>query len=237
MERLDKIIGMVTNYSRKDIKELIRKKRVTVNGNVALKSDIKIDANTTKITIDGRDIKIQKYVYLILNKPKGYVSATEDKTMPTVLELVSSSYRHRNLFPVGRLDKDTTGMMIITDDGEFAHNILAPKKHIKKLYKVTIDIPMTNEMVEGFAKGVVLKDGECKPANLEITGSSTGIVTLIEGRYHQIKRMFGCYKAKVLELHRIGMGSLALPNNLKVGECRELTEEELKKLKSKSYSP
>ena len=231
MERLDKIIGMVTNYSRKDIKELIRKKRVTINGNIALKSDIKIEPSTTKIAIDGRSIKIQKYVYLILNKPKGYISATEDNTMPTVLDLVPVIYHHRNLFPAGRLDKDTTGMMIITDDGEFAHNILAPKKHIKKLYEVTIDIPMTNQMVEGFYKGVALNDGDCKSANLQITGPNTGIVTLIEGRYHQIKRMFGCYKAKVLELHRIGMGNLTLPDNLEVGECRELTDEELKKIK------
>ena len=233
MERLDKIIGMVTNYSRKDIKELIRKKRVTINGNVALKADLKIEADEVMIAIDGRELKVQKNVYLILNKPKGYISATEDKSMPTVLDLVPKEYLHRNLFPAGRLDKDTTGMMLITDDGDFAHNILAPKKHIKKLYEVTIDIPMTNEMVEGFIKGVALNDGECKPANLEITGPNTGIVTLIEGRYHQIKRMFGCYKAKVLELHRIGMGGLKLPDNLKVGECRELMEDELRKIVNK----
>ena len=153
--------------------------------------------------------------------------------MPTVLELVPKNYLHRNLFPAGRLDKDTTGLMIITDDGTFAHNILSPRKHIKKLYEVTVDIPMTEEMVIGFKKGVVLNDGECKSAKLQITGPNTGIVTLTEGRYHHIKRMFGCYKAKVIELNRIGMGNLLLPNNLKTGECRELTYKEMEQIQEK----
>ena len=117
--------------------------------------------------------------------------------------------------------------MLITDDGTLAHNILSPKKHIKKTYEVTIDIPMTNEMVEGFKDGVNLNDGECKEAELEITGTNTGIVTLTEGRYHQIKRMFGCFKAKVIKLNRIGMGNLFLPPDLNVGESRELTSDEL----------
>ena len=234
MERLDKIIVSATNYSRKDVKELVRKKRVKVNGITISKSDIKIESNNDKITIDEIELKVQKYVYLILHKPKGYISATIDKTIPTVLDLVPKEYLHRNLFPAGRLDKDTTGLMLITDDGDFAHNILAPKKHVRKLYNVTIDIPMTEEMVIGFKRGVSLNDGECKSANLQITGTNTGFVTLTEGRYHQIKRMFGCYKAKVIELHRIGMGNLILPDNLKIGECRELTKEELNKIKEKN---
>ena len=231
MERIDKIIVSQTKYSRKEVKELVRQKRVTVNGETISKSDIKVDSQQDKIKIDGNEITIKKYVYLMLNKPKGYVSATEDKTMQTVLELVPEQYRHRNLFPAGRLDKDTTGLMIITDDGEFAHNILAPKKHVKKLYDVTIDIEVTEEMVEGFKNGVALNDGECKPSLLEITGKNTGQVTLIEGRYHQIKRMFGCYGAKVIELKRIGMGNLILPEDLRMGQCRELTENELEMVK------
>lgn len=166
----------------------------------------------------------------MLNKPKGYISATEDKSQKTVLDLVPEKYLHRELFPAGRLDKDTTGLMLITDDGKFAHNILSPRKHIKKVYNVTLDIPVNEEMEVGFKNGVVLNDGECKSAILEITGKNTCIVTLTEGRYHQIKRMFGCYGAKVIELQRIGMGKLMLPDNLKLGECREFTKEELDKI-------
>ena len=230
MERLDKIISSQTKYSRKEIKELIKKKRVLVNNEIATKSDIKVNSNIDTITIDGEILKFKKHIYLMLNKPKGYVSATEDKIDKTVLDLVPSEFSHRNLFPAGRLDKDTTGLMIITDDGEFAHNILSPQKHIKKTYNVTIDIPLTNEMVAGFKNGIMLNDGECKTASLEITSEYTGIVTLTEGRYHQIKRMFGCFGAKVVELQRISMGNFTLPNNLKLGECREFTEEELKKI-------
>ena len=232
MERLDKFIGSQTNFSRKEIKELIRKKKVLVNDTIVSTSDIKIDTNNTKVVINGEEIIFQKNVYLILNKPKGYVSASKDNNDKTVLELVPEKYKHRKLFPAGRLDKDTTGLMIITDDGEFAHNILSPKKHIKKTYNVTIDIPLTNEMVEGFKNGVILNDGECKTALLEIIDTYKAIVVLTEGRYHQIKRMFGCFNAKVIELQRIGMGDLIIPENLKLGECRELTKEELNKVRS-----
>lgn len=230
MERIDKVIGSQTGYSRKEIKDLIRKKRVFVNGTLVLKSDFKIDIDKTLITIDDKKIPIKKNIYLMLNKPKGYISATKDKNTPTVLELVPKEYAHRNLFPAGRLDKDTTGLMIITDDGNFAHNILSPQKHVKKTYNVTIDIPVTEEMVEGFKNGVKLNDGECKTASLEITGTRTALVVLTEGRYHQIKRMFGCFGAKVLELQRIGMGNFKLPSNLKPGECREITKEEINQI-------
>ena len=146
----------------------------------------------------------------MLNKPKGYVSATEDKNDKTVLDLVPDEYRHRNLFPAGRLDKDTTGLMIITDDGDFAHNILSPKKHISKTYNVTIDIDMSDDMVSGFKEGVNLNDG----------------------RYHQIKRMFGCFGAKVIELERTKMGNFSLPDDLELGCVREFTNEELESVRS-----
>lgn len=230
MERLDKVIVAQTEYSRKEVKELVRQKRVLVNSKTVSKSDIKVDRENDEITIDGTEIKIKEHIYLMLNKPKGYISATEDRSMQTVLDLVPKEFLHRNLFPAGRLDKDTTGLMIITDDGEFAHNILSPKKHIKKTYNVTLDIPVNEEMVDGFKQGVMLNDGECKSANLKITGINTCIVTLTEGRYHQIKRMFGCYGAKVIELQRVGMGNFMLPKDLKIGECREFGEEELKKV-------
>ena len=230
MERVDKVISNQTNYSRKDVKELIKKKLVSVNGIVINKSDMKVNPDSDKIKILDEKIVVKKYVYLVLNKPMGYISATEDRSMPTVLDLIDEKYAHRELFPAGRLDKDTTGLMIITDDGRFAHNILAPKKHIKKIYEVTIDIHATKEMVEGFKKGILLNDGICKSANMEITGDNTAIVTLTEGRYHQIKRMFGCFGAKVVRLHRIGMGNLVLPKDLKEGESRELTKEEFEQI-------
>lgn len=228
MERLDKVISNQLGYSRKEVKDLVKNKRVLINEVLALKSDIKVDINTDVIKVDGEEIDVKKFVYLMLNKPKGYVSATEDKTMPTVLELVPMEYSHRDLFPAGRLDRDTTGLMLITDDGEFAHNILSPKKHVKKTYNVVIDIPMTEEMVVGFKNGVNLIDGECKSSELIITGEYSGTVILTEGRYHQIKRMFGCFGAKVLELERVGMGNFSLPEDLELGECREFSDEELK---------
>ena len=228
MERLDKVISNQLGYSRKEVKDLVKNKRVLINEVLALKSDINVDINTDVIKVDGEEIDVKKFVYLMLNKPKGYVSATEDKTMPTVLELVPMEYSHRDLFPAGRLDRDTTGLMLITDDGEFAHNILSPKKHVKKTYNVVIDIPMTEEMVVGFKNGVNLIDGECKSSELIITGEYSGTVILTEGRYHQIKRMFGCFGAKVLELERVGMGNFSLPEDLELGECREFSDEELK---------
>ena len=233
MERLDKLISSQTGYSRKEVKDLVKQKRITINGDIALKSDVKVDVLVDKIFVDGEEISFKKFVYLMLNKPKGYVSATEDKNMPTVLELVPDEYLHRDLFPAGRLDRDTTGLMLITDDGEFAHNILSPKKHVKKTYNVTIDIPMTEEMVIGFKNGVNLIDGECKEAELTITGEYTGVVVLTEGRYHQIKRMFGCFGAKVVELERIGMGDFCLPEDLELGECREFSNEELKQVQGR----
>lgn len=231
MERIDKLISEQTEYSRKEVKSLINNKKIKVNGITVLKSDFKVEYDKDIIEINGKELNVQKNIYLILNKPKGYVSATRDKNDPTVLELVPEEYKSRNLFPAGRLDKDTTGLMIITDDGMFAHSILSPKKHVKKMYNVKIDIPITDEMIKMFSQGVFLKDGKCKSANLDKTGEYTAIVTLTEGRYHQIKRMFGCFRAKVIELQRISMGNLRLPENLKEGECRTLTTEELNKLK------
>lgn len=233
MERIDKIISGQTSYSRKEIKKLISQGMVYVNGEKVERPENKYDENNISLTINGEEISIKKHIYLLLNKPKGYVSTTETKKEKSVLELVPAEYRSRNLFPAGRLDKDTTGLMLITDDGQFAHNILSPRKHVKKEYEVTLDIPVTLEMESGFKNGVVLKDGECKSAILKITGEYTANVTIVEGRYHQIKRMFGCYGAKVIELNRICMGNLYLPKDLKLGEIRETTESELERIQSR----
>ena len=156
MERLDKVVSNQTGYSRKEVKNLVRQKRILVNEIMVTKSDIKVDLEKDIIKLDNKEITIKKYIYLMLNKPKGYVSATIDKNDKTVLDLVPTEYLHRNLFPAGRLDKDTTGLMIITDDGDFAHNILSPQKHVKKTYIVTIDIPITEEMITGFKEGIKL---------------------------------------------------------------------------------
>jgi len=231
MKRIDRIISEHTDYSRKDIKKLISKGLIFVNDEEVKHPEDKYEEDIS-ITINGIEIDIRNHVYLVLNKPKGFVSTT-DLNERSVLELVPDEYMTRDLFPAGRLDKDTTGLMIITDDGEFAHNILSPKKHVQKIYEVTLDIPVSEEMKKGFLKGVNLSDGECKSAILDITGEYTCNVTLKEGRYHQIKRMFGCYKAKVVELNRICMGDFYLPKDLKQGEIRELTSQELDLIQSK----
>jgi len=152
MERIDKIISNQTNYTRSDVKKLIKLKKVKVNNILIDKSDMKVDISKDSINIDGEDLLVKKNIYLVLNKPKGYISATEYRKMLTILDLVSKEYSNRNLFPVGRLDKDTTGLIILTDDGNFAHSILSPKKDSKKIYNVTIDIQITEEMIEGFKR-------------------------------------------------------------------------------------
>ena len=233
MERIDKIIASQGQYSRKEVKALIAKRRIAVDGRVVSSSSEKADPMTMLLTVDGKPLEFKRNLYLVLNKPKGYVSATEDREHPTVLELVPQEYRGRDLFPAGRLDRDTTGLMIITDDGVLAHNILAPKKHVPKRYHVELDIPVAEEMRLGFSEGVMLNDGVCKAADLIKTGEKTAEVTLREGRYHQIKRMFGCFGAEVVELKRFGMGRLTLPEDLAEGECREMSEEELALLQKK----
>lgn len=232
-ERIDKIISSQGKYSRKEVKKLISSHKVLLNGEIVKSSDVKVNVGNDEIVIEGIKLNVKRKIYLVLNKPQGYVSATTDKRDKTVLELVPEEFNKRNLFPAGRLDKNTTGLMIITDDGELAHNILSPKKHVKKSYKVTLDINATEDMIERFSNGIELSDGICKPAEMKIIDSNVAIVTLREGRYHQIKRMFGCCGAKVIELHRISIGNLSLPNDLKEGECRELTDKELLKLQEK----
>lgn len=234
MKRIDKIISEQTNFTRKEIKKMISNGRVCVNDILVKKSEEKYDETKIQIMIDNKSIEVKKHIYLVLNKPKGYISSTETENSKTVLDLVPNEFKTRELFPAGRLDKDTTGLMIITDDGKFAHNILSPKKHVKKIYEVILDIELTEKMVNDFKNGINLKDGECNPAILEIKGKYFANVTLREGRYHQIKRMFGCYGAKVIELNRICIGNFILPKELKVGDIRELTERELELIQEKN---
>ena len=230
MERLDKLIASQGQYSRKEVKALIARRRVTVDGVLVTAPEQKADADKSVIAIDGVPLTVKKQLYLMLNKPRGYVSSTDGKDGACVLELVPRELFRQGLFPAGRLDKDTTGMMIITDDGQMAHRILAPKKHVKKCYLVTLDVPPTQEMQTRFAEGINLVEGLTKPAVLEIVGEYQALVTLTEGRYHQIKRMFSACGATVVALHRVSMGDLVMPDDLPVGQMRELTAEELKKL-------
>lgn len=233
IKRIDRILSEQTNYSRKEIKKMISMGIVYANEKIINKCDNKYDEDNVIIKISNEEIEIKKHIYLILNKPKGFVSTTDVVKENSVLNLVPDKYRKRKLFPVGRLDKDTTGLMIITDDGEFAHNILAPNKHIEKGYEVTIDIPISKKMISDFKTGLVLKDERCKPAKLTIRSKYLAEVILTEGKYHQIKRMFGAFNAKVIELNRISMGNLVLPSDLKIGNIREATQSELDKIQCK----
>jgi len=231
--RLDKYISDAAQISRQDAKKFLSKGLVTVDGKVIKKGDIKVSGENA-VTINGRLLSYQKFVYIMLNKPKGVVSATEDKNDVTVLDLVKKDYPKRNLFPAGRLDKTSTGFVLLTDDGEFAHDILAPKKHVPKEYIVTLDADINDEIIEKFNSGVTLADGTLlKSAVLEKTDESRVVkVILKQGVYHQIKRMFGVFEIGVNELHRTHIGGVQLDEKLAGGEYRELTEEELSHISS-----
>ena len=230
--RLDKFLADAGKGTRSEVKKFIQKGQVQVNGAPAKKPELKVDPEKDTVILSGETVGVApEFVYYLLNKPAGCVSATEDRNDRTVMEYVPSD--RKGLFPVGRLDKDTTGLMIITDDGEFAHNILAPNKHIEKGYEVTIDIPISKKMISDFKTGLVLKDEQCKPAILTVKNKYLAEVRLTEGKYHQIKRMFGVFNAKVMDLNRISMGNLVLPSDLKIGDVREATQSELEKIQCK----
>lgn len=231
--RLDKYISDAAQVSRQDAKKYLSKGSVAVDGKVVKKGDVKI-SDENSVTLNGKLLTYRQFVYIMLNKPKGVVSATEDKNDVTVLDLVKKDYPKRNLFPAGRLDKTSTGFVLLTDDGEFAHDILAPKKHVSKEYIVTLDASITDEIIEKFNSGVTLADGTLlKSAVLEKTDTPCVVkVVLKQGVYHQIKRMFGVFDIGVNELHRSHIGGVKLDDNLAGGEYRELTQEELSKISS-----
>ncbi len=217
--RLDKFISNQTLLSRNDARKAIFTGRVKVNLETVCKIDFKIDTAVDRVSLDGEDILFEKFVYLIMNKPKGVLSATTDKKAKTAVDLLPDIYKKRNIFPAGRLDKDSTGMLLLTDDGEFAHKITGPKHHIEKAYVVELDGEITDEVIEGFKNGVTLFDGEeCVSAVCERINKTTARVILTEGKYHQIKRMFGVYSLGVNSLHRERIGQLTLPKELKEGQ-------------------
>ena len=230
--RLDKYLAETAQCTRSEAKTLLQKGRVTVNGAVCKKGDTQLKAGDA-VAVDGKALQYQKFVYLMLNKPAGVVSASTDKRDTTVVDLVGDAYPRRELFPAGRLDKTSTGFVLLTDDGGFAHDILAPKRHVSKTYTVVLDTPLTAEMKAGFAQGVTLADGtELSVAEVEALTEDglTVRVTLKQGVYHQIKRMFGVYGAGVNALHRDAIGGLALDKTLEPGQWRELSDEEVEKI-------
>lgn len=233
--RLDKFLAETAQCTRSEAKALLQKGRVSVNGAMCKKGDTQLKETDT-VAVDGMALAYQAFVYLMLNKPEGVVSASTDRRDTTVVDLVGDAYPRRQLFPAGRLDKTSTGFVLLTDDGAFAHDILAPKRHVSKTYLVTIDTPLTNEMRQGFAQGVTLADGTAlSPA--EVTALTedglTVRVVLRQGVYHQIKRMFGVFGAGVNSLHREAIGDLVLDESLAPGQWRELSTEEVAKITTK----
>ena len=223
-QRLDKIISSQFNLSRREARRDIKIGKVTVDGNV-IKDFGFLTSLDSKITHNGQALEYKEHIYLIMNKPAGIISASTDKSRETVVDLVPEELRRKNLFPVGRLDRDTTGLLLITDDGDFAHKVMAPKKQIFKTYVAELDGAVTSEMCEEFKKGIVLADGsECQKAELTPIGDNSAIIKICEGKYHQIKRMFGVVGLGVNSLKRIAVGGLSLPEDLAIGECRELEE-------------
>lgn len=234
MERIDKIVSVALSVSRNDARALIKKGEVFVNGEKVKSIGDRFDEKTARVTCSGKELSYEKFVYIMMNKPKGVISASEGRNEKTVVDILPEDMKRKNLFPAGRLDKDTTGFMLITDDGEFAHRILSPKNHIPKTYIATLDKPFDEEVVSAFEKGVELKDAVCQKAEIfPLDGDMTkAVVTIRQGMYHQIKRMFGKFKISVLELERIKMGALELDKGLLPGDCRYLTKEELDLIKN-----
>lgn len=234
-ERLDKILSNMGYGSRKDVQKIIKEGRVKVNDHIITKKDFKVDPYEDIITVDGNEVIYREYIYIMMNKPQGVVSSTNDPMNKTVLDIIDERYLIFNPFPVGRLDKDTEGLLLLTNDGKLAHEMLSPKKGVEKTYYVEIYGVVEKKHKEYFKQGIILDDGyKTLPAELEILESniySKAKLSIKEGKYHQIKRMFEAINMEVVYLKRISMGLLKLDETLNPGEYRELTEEEIHLLK------
>ncbi|AIS60672.1 pseudouridine synthase [Listeria ivanovii] len=232
--RLDKLLSHTGYGSRREVKPLLKSGSVTVNGTIQKDSKLQVNPEKDQITVHGNPVVYQEFVYFMLHKPQNVVSATEDNLSETVIDLLAQEDTLTNPFPVGRLDKDTEGLLIITNDGTLAHNLLSPKKHIDKTYYAKIEGNVTVADIEAFQTGITLDDGyTCKPAHLEIITPSEINVTIQEGKFHQVKRMFAATGKTVTYLKRISMGKLKLDEALRLGEYRSLTDEELALLQNK----
>lgn len=234
-QRLDKVLSHMGFGSRKEVRQLIKQKIVYVNDEVAQHSGQHIDPWHDDIRVDDEHVVYRQFIYVMLNKPQGVISATEDRHERTVLDLLDDELIHFKPFPVGRLDKDTEGLLLLTNDGQLAHDLLSPKKEVPKTYDVEVTGALTDADVEAFTTGITLDDGYVtKPAKLEIISSddlSKAYVTIVEGKFHQVKRMFASLGKRVTYLKRVEMGPLQLDRSLPLGHYRELTSAEVEQLK------
>ena len=234
--RLDKFLVACAVGSRTEVKNLLKDGRVMVNGKKEKSAKLQIDEGRDEIRFDGQVLEYEEFVYYMMNKPQGVISATEDPKHRTVLDLLGDIARSKEVFPVGRLDIDTHGLLLLTNDGQLAHALLSPKRHVDKTYLVQVKGIMTQEDVDIFAEGIPLKDFTCQPARLEILSTdaeknqSQIRVTIAEGKFHQVKRMVAYCGKEVVDLQRLTMGTLVLDENLERGEWRRLTKEELENL-------
>ncbi|MBW9150195.1 rRNA pseudouridine synthase [Clostridium sp. CM028] len=236
MERIDKILSNLGHGTRKEVKALLKKGKIEVDGVIVSDNTMKIDPDKAVIKVAGEEITYRKYIYIVMNKPAGVVSATVDKYDETVIDLIDQEYHAFNPFPIGRLDKDTVGLLLITNDGELNHKLIAPKNHVDKAYYAEINKFVDQKDIDTFKKGVVLDDGyKCMPAILKVLNAdengSEVMITIQEGKFHQVKRMFESVDKNVAFLRRISFGPLKLDENLSEGQYRELSEEELDLLK------
>ncbi len=231
LERLDKLLAQQGTLSRSEVKKAILKGRVAVNGAVEKSYSRKINTDTDIITLDNNEISFEKYIYLIMNKPPGVVCATQDKKGTTVIDIIPNGYKRKDLFPVGRLDKDTEGLLIITNDGDFAHKVTSPNKKVYKTYHAVIDQPINDDDIKAFENGIIFKDGTvCKKAflkSLEATKNYTVEVKICEGMFHQVKKMLLTRGKRVLYLKRIAIGNLFLPVTLDKGEVIKVNYSEI----------
>lgn len=228
--RLDKYLSDATPYTRREIRGLVMRKAITVNGATARSVDMKVNETDDTICVNGTRVLYRKFIYLMLNKPQGYLSATEDDRDPVVVDLLPEELKHFAPFPVGRLDKDTEGLLLLTNDGQFDHELMSPRKNLYKRYYAELDLPATPEDIELFAAGMEFKEFTAKPARLEIDPNDPRkvYVEISEGKYHQVKRMCERVGKTVLFLKRVAIGNLSLDETLECGKVRELTPEELK---------
>ena len=235
MERREKLLASRGRWPRRGVKVVVREGGVLVDGVPAARAEDKADPAASRIQVDGEEAVIRAYTYVMLNKPAGVLSATEDPRQETVLDLLSPELRRQGLSPVGRLDKDSEGLLLLTNDGELAHRLLSPKRHVDKVYRIRVDRPLGEADRAAFAAGIVLADGTaCLPAKLEPLGEGLeALVTLHEGKFHQIKRMIASRGAAVCRLERLSMGTLVLDDGLERGQYRLLTGEEVLKIGGK----
>lgn len=231
MERLDKLLASTGKWSRREVKALVRQGLVRVDGRLAASAEDKLDPAAAIITVAGETVALHRFTYVMLHKPAGVLTATEDRKQPTVLDLLPPELRRIGLAPVGRLDKDTEGLLLLTNDGELAHRLLSPKYHVDKRYLARVDGELSAADAEAFARGMTLGDGlECLPAGLEVLPDRVCVVTLREGKFHQVKRMLAARGAPVLYLKRLSMGPLTLDDSLAAGAYRLLRAEEISAL-------